>query len=313
MTPAWHGDGTPCPGDTAAVQTSGARDMLLLIDAGNTRIKWALTAPASGFAPAVGPATWCASGTLVHMDIGQLGACWRQHCVSQVLISNVAGAAIRAALEQELRGVLNAAATVPAVSWFASVHTAGGVRNGYRNPGQLGCDRLAALIGARALRPAQALIVATCGTATTVDALTAEGHFVGGMILPGLGSMAAVLAQRTAHLPLLASLTPPPPVPARTQFADNTEAAIASGCIAAQAGAIDRAVAAHGNAHCLLSGGAAGWVLPYLQGGVTLVDNLVLTGLQVVALADPPGKTATLAVPQATTVVPGADTAPDPA
>lgn len=265
--------------------------MLLLIDAGNTRVKWALAAdlpPSSTLdASAVGPAAWLADGMVTHDAIDTLGACWQAHPVSRVLVSNVAGAAVRAALQAQLQLLRTADGAQPVVVWFAAAAAIGGVRNGYREPTRLGCDRLAALIGARTLRPGQALVVATCGTATTVDALAADGTFIGGMILPGLGTMAAALAQRTAQLPSIATPVPVVPVVSRhALFADNTEDAIRNGCLAAQAGAIERAVAAHGDAHCLLSGGAAGWVAPYLHVAATQVDNLVLTGLHVVAISD---------------------------
>ena len=126
-----------------------------------------------------------------------------------------------------------------AIDWFASVPQLAGVRNGYRNPAQLGCDRFAAAIGAHALEPGKALVVATCGTATTIDALSADGDFLGGMILPGLGLMASSLARNTAQLPQIAASGAVP-----AGFADNTDDAILSGCLSAQAGAIERACGA---------------------------------------------------------------------
>ena len=71
-----------------------------------------------------------------------------------------------------------------------------GLRNGYRNPAQLGCDRFAAAIGAHALAPGKALIVATCGTATTVDAVTRRRRFPGRDDPAGPGLMAGSLAQQ---------------------------------------------------------------------------------------------------------------------
>ncbi len=164
---------------------------------------------------------------------------------------------------------------------FVSQQEACGVHNAYRQPHQLGSDRFASAIGAHALFPATSLIVATCGTATTVDAVTADGVFVGGMILPGLRLMASSLARNTAQLPdvLQQSERLPP-------FADNTEEAIIGGCIAAQAGAIERAFATHARlnpdepARLILSGGAAASIAPHLAIPYTHVDNLVLIGLQ---------------------------------
>ena len=294
--------------------------MLLLIDAGNTRIKWALATDASNdHAPDIGrpddagqpvgkrdrariiaadAGRWIASGAVLHDAVESLAGAWGKAPVNAVVIANVAGATVRAALLRQLEFLQlrrraasdSAQDAAPLVHWFASAAQVAGVRNGYRAPERLGCDRLAALIGARALLPDQAVIVAVCGTATTVDALTASGDFIGGMILPGPGLMASSLARHTAQLPAIVAMTAGPGQAAQsitclTPFCDNTDDAIASGCLAAQAGAIERAVAAHGGAHCLLSGGAAYLVAPRLGVAVTSVDNLVLIGLQVVASA----------------------------
>lgn len=251
--------------------------MRLLVDAGNTKIKWALIDCAAFQTEALG--RWIGSGTVDRADAGQLAEAWRGLGVSRVLLSNVAGPAMRRELEQALSRVSAPAA----LEWFASAPALAGVRNGYRAPGQLGCDRFAAMIGAHALVPDRPLIVATCGTATTIDALTADGLFVGGMILPGLGVMAASLARNTAQLPQV-----PQHIAVAATFADNTDEAIVSGCIAAQTGAIERAAAAlterFGAAQCIVSGGAASAVAPHLSLPCRLVDNLVLVGLQTVSM-----------------------------
>ncbi|CDG85253.1 type III pantothenate kinase [Janthinobacterium agaricidamnosum] len=242
--------------------------MLLLIDAGNTRIKWALAETGSA------PGDWLASGAAVHAELAQLAPAWSRALaggtLSRVLVSNVAGPAMRTRLEQLLRGYPQQGS----VGWFASLPRLAGVRNGYRNPAQLGCDRFAAAIGAHALAPGQPVIVANCGTATTIDAVSADGHFVGGMILPGLQLMASSLARNTAQLPQIAYQAALP-----TGFADNTDDAILSGCLAAQAGAIERAVAAHNAGACILSGGAAPHIAAALTVAHRLVDNIVMIGL----------------------------------
>ncbi len=241
--------------------------MLLLIDAGNTRVKWAL---ADAHAQ---PGAWIAHGAAPHDGLDALGAEWRSRQVTRAIVSNVAGQALRERLAALLGPI--------EVEWFASSAERAGLVNGYREPARLGCDRFAAAIGARALAPGQALVVATCGTATTVDAVTADGRFLGGMILPGLALMAGALARNTAQLPQAAPGMAPPPL-----FADNTNDAIVSGCLSAQAGAIARAVAGHGGALCILSGGAAPYIAPALEVAHKLVDNIVLVGLHAVARAE---------------------------
>jgi type III pantothenate kinase len=253
---------------------------VFLIDAGNTRIKWALAAPDAPLGQ------WLAYGAVMHADAAQLPDAWRgalaQHGpAAKVIAANVAGAALRATLERMLED--SGGAAPGAIDWFASVAQRAGVRNGYRNPGQLGCDRFAAAIGAHALLPGRALIVANCGTATTIDAVTADGAFLGGMILPGLGLMASSLARNTAQLP---QVTQGGKLP--SGFADNTDDAILSGLLAAQAGAIERACALHRADACLVSGGAAQYIAPALGAHVPyrLVDNIVLTGLHAAARSD---------------------------
>ena len=242
--------------------------MLLLIDAGNTRIKWALASPGSA------PGEWIASGAVNHDGLNHLPASWQGHAISRAVVANVAGSKLRDQLQ------LMIPATV--IDWFVSRPHLDGMRNRYRNPAQLGSDRFAAALGARALLPGQALVVATCGTATTIDAVSADGVFMGGMILPGLGLMAASLATNTAQLPRIDSSRPLP-----AGFADNTADAILSGCLAAQAGAIERACAMHGGAHCVISGGAAPLIAPALAVPHRMVDNIVLIGLHSSAAHQP--------------------------
>ena len=239
--------------------------MLLLIDAGNTRIKWAVVGDAQG--------DWLASGTLLHAGLDQLAGQLRGHQLTQALISNVAGAAVAVPLAQQLAAC---GLSSTALQWFQSTPACAGVRNGYRQPQQLGSDRFASLIGARHLFPQEPLLVVTCGTATTIDALEADGNFIGGMILPGLATMAQSLAVNTAQLP---EAIPAAANHTARLFADNTQDAIISGCISAQAGAITRALKAHASARCIISGGAAAYVAPHVSSPCEQVDNLVLIGL----------------------------------
>ena len=242
---------------------------LLLIDAGNTRIKWALARGGTALGQ------WQAEGVAPHTEMERLAAQWKALGATQALVSNVAGLDARERIAAALPHGLP-------VEWFASALQRAGLHNGYREPERLGCDRFAAAIGARALAPGENLIVATCGTATTVDAITADGRFLGGMILPGLALMAAALARNTAQLPQVAPAggitSAPPPL-----FGDNTDDAIVSGCLSAQAGAIERAVAGHGASSCILSGGAAPYIGPALKIGHRMVDNIVLVGLHAAA------------------------------
>lgn len=249
--------------------------MLLLIDSGNTRIKWAVVddcEPLPIFADGYTP-NWHASGVVSPDELDQATMTWQKLTISRAVVANVAGADRQHQLGKYLQ--VACALSAGQIDWFASVAEAAGVRNGYRVPSQLGCDRFASLIGARALFPGQRLLVVTCGTATTIDALDSDGLFTGGLILPGLGLMATALAQQTAQLPQIGEAFVAPPL-----FADHTDAAIRSGCLTAQAGAIMLALNTFHGARCILSGGAARFVTTTLTPTHHLIDNLVLLGLQ---------------------------------
>lgn len=242
---------------------------ILLVDAGNTRVKWAIAHDGAA------PGDWIADGAVVHAGLEDLKDAWAGHHVERAVVSNVAGAQMRERL----------AALIPVLQphWFGAQAELAGLRNRYRNPTQLGADRFAAALGARTLAPGKALVVATCGTATTVDGVTPNGEFVGGMILPGLGLMLQSLARGTAQLPETSADAALPPV-----FADNTLDAIRAGCVAAQAGAIERACAALPAELCIVSGGAAPHVAPALSVPYRMLDNIVLVGLHAAALAPTP-------------------------
>ncbi|WP_295749896.1 type III pantothenate kinase [Undibacterium sp.] len=255
--------------------------MLLLIDAGNTRIKWAIpqAAQSGNAAP-----QWQVLDSVSHQELPQLEALWAAQQISRVLISNVAGDALQASLV----AILQRAAPGIVVERFQSSGACAGLRNGYRQPAQLGSDRFASAIAAHTLYPQRALIVATCGTATTIDAVSPDGIFLGGMILPGLQLMAQSLAKNTAQLPSVAAS-----LSLQYLFADNTELAIVSGCIHAQVGAIMQAhEALHASQEqavdCIISGGAASYLTPHLGISCHHVDNLVLIGLAVVSAATLP-------------------------
>jgi type III pantothenate kinase len=208
----------------------------------------------------------------MHADLDSLGTAWAGHGIARAVVSNVAGAAMRERLAKLL--------PLEQPEWFGAQAELAGLRNRYRNPAQLGADRFAAALGARTLAPGKALVVATCGTATTVDAVSSDGEFLGGMILPGLGLMLDSLARGTAQLPAASADAALPPV-----FADNTLDAIRSGCVSAQAGAIARAFAALPAELCIVSGGAAGHVAPALPVPYRMLDNIVLVGLHAAAIA----------------------------
>lgn len=235
--------------------------MKLLIDAGNTRIKWAL----------VDGSAWLHSGAL---PVGQAGELPHQFSglegIRQIRVSNVAGEAVA----QQIR---NACAGLPAPHFVVARQAQCGVRNGYSSPGQLGGDRWAALIAAWHLAGGTCLVV-NSGTATTIDALSATGAFTGGLILPGIELMQRSLRGATARLQTMQTGNYAP-------FPTNTADALYSGALQASCGAIERqhALLGDSSAPIVLSGGAAAALRDRLNAPLRIVDNLVLQGLLLIA------------------------------
>ncbi len=123
-----------------------------------------------------------------------------------------------------------------------------------------------------------ACLVVNLGTATTVDAISAQGEFIGGLILPGVYLMRQSLLGNTAQLAVEKGEL--------RDFPQSTEDAIQSGLLGATLGAIKRQyllLAKHdANTRCVVSGGAAEVICPVLDLPHTHIDNLVLHGLQII-------------------------------
>lgn len=250
---------------------------ILLIDCGNTLIKWAV----------VQGRDWLRSGSLPVAQVGELpqqiaghcdpSACPGQalpdkgwHGIEQVWVSNVAGEAVA----RHIREIGMDRNVKP--NFVVAQQEQCGVRNGYAQIGQLGSDRWAALIAAWHLLREECLVV-NCGTATTIDTLTEHGEFAGGLILPGVDMMQSCLGAASARLMAGRGAYMP--------FPDNTADAMYSGAIQASCGAIQRqhALLAHDRAQVLLGGGAAGALQDHLKMPLRTVENLVLQGLLLIA------------------------------
>lgn len=233
----------------------------LLIDAGNTRLKWAV----------VEDGHWCAQGNTDYADWAALKA--QLTAGTDCFIASVASAA----QEQQLAALLEVASI--SATWLMAEAGFAGVKNTYLNPQQLGVDRWMGLIAARQ-RTCEPALVVSVGTAMTVDALSAEGVFLGGVIVPGVRLMRQSLTQGTACVEDVAGHW--------QAFPRSTADAVQSGIVAALCGAIQqqhaRLAEASGTVpHCLLTGGDAELVLPHLGVPAEHVPALVLEGTDCVA------------------------------
>ena len=190
--------------------------------------------------------------------------------VRQVWVSNVAGAKV----EHRIRDACAVRHWSPKFITAQAMQC--GVRNAYARPGQLGSDRWVALVAAWRSTGSACLVVSS-GTATTIDALTDEGVFIGGLILPGLALMRQSLFGATAQLHMDEG--------SLADFPRNTADALLSGALQATCGAIQRQYDLLGvpGSPVLLSGGAAQVLQPHLQLPVRIVDNLTLQGVLLIA------------------------------
>lgn len=245
--------------------------MTLLVDIGNSRTKWAFKQESG----ALGPMHACANAAIANNE--DLRTMIEQS--TKIVLACVAGDAV----------LLQFKALVPEKTSLHVVQSQAetcGVYNGYVQPETLGVDRWAALLGAWSVHSAPCVVV-NAGTAITVDALNADGEFLGGMIVPGLGLMIQSLRKNTARLDVDIKAIEV------QDFPDNTADAIYAGCMNAAVGAV-AAMAVHLAKHgdimprLVLSGGDAEALKNALQQvpfanlhvkSVIMTENLVLQGL----------------------------------
>ena len=242
----------------------------LAIDVGNTRLKWAQYA-----SPQPG-AVLLAQGAVFLETIDSLAEtdwkalpppCSMLGCV-------VAGEGVKRRVEEQLE------IWDLEPRWVVSSREACGVSNGYDHPNRLGVDRWVAMIGARHRVLAQGgprpALVVMVGTAVTVDAIDVQGHFLGGLILPGFGLMLRALEMGTAGLKA--------PTGEAVDFPTNTSDALMSGGADALAGAVERM---HRKLRertgqepaLIMTGGAAVKLAPITQLPFETVDTLIFEGL----------------------------------
>lgn len=238
----------------------------LLLDGGNSRLKWA----------------WVQNGQIVHTnhapyrDLSALANEWAQYGEHTI---RVVGSAVCGLAKQSM-----VASRLPEkhIEWLPSMKRALGIYNHYQNPAQHGADRWFNALGCR-LFSKNACVVVSCGTAVTIDAMTADGHYLGGTIMPGFHLMKESLALKTANLDQ--------PIGRLFPFPTTTANAIAGGMMDAVCGSIMimhnrlKTRSLGSTTDIIITGGGAAKVanaLPetfLLDNTVKIVDNLVIYGL----------------------------------
>jgi type III pantothenate kinase len=246
---------------------------VLLVDIGNTRIKWArLERGRLGPSRAAAHSQWAVADYRRRLfGSGTVAA--------RVLIASVASSGVD-------RALADAARRVGAAAEFLKVpRRAGGVTVGYLEPWRLGVDRFAAVVGAHALFPRLPLCVVGVGTAMTVDFLDADGRHHGGVIIPAPALMVEALLKRTHGIRRRARGGV---VAGAGLFGRSTRAGIIEGARFAAGALIDRAVEealpfARRRALVVIHGGEASLVRPLVRSVCVGVPDLVLRGLAILA------------------------------
>ncbi|MDM5147553.1 type III pantothenate kinase [Candidatus Persebacteraceae bacterium Df01] len=151
---------------------------------------------------------------------------------------------------------------------ISQAHTAG-VKNNYQPPESLGVDRWLGLVAARI--QFRDLIIVSAGTAITIDAVSATGVFLGGVILPGLNAMQRALADSTS-LPLAM------PVQANWPPMDTISAMTVGAQLAASGAVLTFRRRQLAGAAIIITGGHADTLKPWLP-GARIVPHLPIRGM----------------------------------
>lgn len=234
--------------------------MKLLLDIGNTRLKWVLLEAGQMIEGSAGLHEGNPADALSRMDLVE---------PCSIAIASVTGPAH----ELDLTKVCLARWQRRPV-FARSEAERDGLRNAYADPSRLGVDRWLALLAAWH-HTRGACVVVDAGTALTVDAVDGSGQHLGGIIAAGLqASEQAVLGAtrfpvRDAALPIHSGL------------GRDTEACVRQGAMLSVLGAIDRAAAIQPAARRYLCGGDAATLAPLLTRDWELRPQLVLEGLAV--------------------------------
>jgi type III pantothenate kinase len=172
----------------AVVSGNGQQKRSLLVDIGNTNLKWCWLKDGKRSAIHHAPHK--------HVPITELfEQIWRDHGAPvQILVANVAAPALNIGIEEWVGEAWNCP-----IRFLKSEQMFAGVSNAYQTPTQLGVDRWLTLVAARHEYRGDVCVV-DCGTAVTIDLLKSDGKHMGGLILPGFTLMRHALLDKT-HIP----------------------------------------------------------------------------------------------------------------
>ena len=240
--------------------------MNLLIDSGNTFIKWAQQND-----EVLTLVNRCRSNSLARLH--DIWKCF--DAPDRVVIANVAGESVARDITSIVRELWKIEA-----EFVASSLNCCGLTNSYYNPRQLGVDRWMAMAAAFQSISGPVIIV-DCGTAVTIDLVNEEGLFAGGVIMPGLNTAYQSLRTGTEAVDEINSIEKD-----ISPVAQSTEDGVAIGVLLGLVGGVERVI--HEQSSQLdktpavfITGGDAEKLLPYLTIPAIIQPDLVLEGLRI--------------------------------
>lgn len=244
--------------------------MNLYVDIGNSRIKWATDK--AGLIQGLTALAYT-TNELPALLVDNWGSMDRP---DRVLVANVAGKNVADILVKACADIWSSAPCFIRVQEESC-----GVINGYDDISQLGVDRWLSIIAAWSGCHGDVCVVG-CGTAVTVDLISADGRHLGGYIVPGTFLMQRVLTQGTQGI----EIDPHPSAgiaPGR-----STRACAGNGTTLAVVALIDRAVSdfrkrVSKNVECIITGGGAANILPLLGADFKYEPDLVLRGISIMS------------------------------
>ena len=260
--------------------------MNLLIDIGNSRIKWCLYNSVEN--------EFGSEGAMLH-DKAELPALFSEQWglldnPDRVVISNVSGQQLAESMDAWVDKKWKIKTEYVKTEAFSH-----GVTNAYSDYSELGVDRWMAIIAAwqRFRQQGKAVCVIDCGTATTIDGISASGQHLGGFIIPGHTVMQEILINNTSDIKMAKNIltrkilrkeTSPGKTLSPVNFSSSTEEGVNSGCYLATISLIDSVVTSMQDdsgkqVNCIITGGDAEFVVEQLAGKFEYQPKLVLHGL----------------------------------
>ena len=242
--------------------------MNLLIDSGNSFIKWALAKDG-----ALRLESQCLSSSA-----SSLYEIWSSYEIpARVIVANVAGDRVAGEISKAVKVLWQLEP-----EYVESRQHCCGLENSYHAPGQLGVDRWLAMIAAQQMVNGPAIIL-DCGTAITIDLVNEKGAFAGGVIMPGLNMAFRSLSANTDALDEIGSIHKN-----ISPVAQTTDDGVIAGVMLGIVGGIEKVVKEQAalvkdTATVIMTGGDAEKLLPHLSVMVVIQPDLVLQGLQIVA------------------------------